>query len=138
MKRLIVLIGTEQRESQKLSRFFQAEKFRVTVEKSFKDPSLLSQRIQDSECRAVVIDLEGAHFQPHFFRDLKRLNPKLNIIGVSKKSFHPELEEAIGKHMYACLKKPIDTDEISYLLKGIFNSTESLENRDQAIPVDKN
>ena len=33
--------------------------------------------------------------------------------------FHPELKDAICYHIYACLNKPIDPDELLYWLKCI-------------------
>ena len=124
MKRLIILIGTESKDIQTLIRFLEEEKFRVAIEMPHQEISPLSRKIQEGGCRAVIIDLDGVSFKPYYFRDLKRRHPQLNVIGLSERSFHPELADAISSHMYACLKKPVDTDEISYLLKGIFNNAE--------------
>jgi DNA-binding NtrC family response regulator len=133
MKRLIILMGTESKETQTLIRFLEAERFQVEIETPQQDISPLSRLIKEEGCRAVIIDLDDLSFESHYFRDLKRQNPKLNVIGLSEKPFHPELAEAISNHIYACLKKPVDTDEISYLLKGVFNNTEESEMHDPSV-----
>jgi len=33
-----------------------------------------------------------------------------------------ELKEAISKHIFACLRKPVDSNELLYLLKTIFEN----------------
>jgi DNA-binding NtrC family response regulator len=67
----------------------------------------------------MIIVLDTLPVDKLFFRDLKRLHPMMNIIGLSKQSFHPELEEAISQHIFACVNKPVDPEEIIFLLKSI-------------------
>jgi hypothetical protein len=38
---------------------------------------------------------------------------------MSKNPFHPELKDAICYHIYACINRPIDPDELFYWLKSI-------------------
>ena len=69
-----------------------------------------------------MIDLDDLPVAKNFFRELKEIDPSLNIMGLSSRSFHPELEDAISKYIYACLRKPVDTDELLYLLKSIYKN----------------
>jgi hypothetical protein len=41
------------------------------------------------------------------------------VFGLSKILYNPELKEAICCHLFACLKKPVDSDELLYWLKSI-------------------
>jgi hypothetical protein len=47
------------------------------------------------------------------------------MLGVSKLSYHPGLEEVIGSHLFACLVKPIDVEELSFWLKSISENLSS-------------
>ena len=48
------------------------------------------------------------------------ISPNETIIALSREQFHPGLEESLRDHIYACLGKPADPDELLYVLKGIF------------------
>jgi hypothetical protein len=41
------------------------------------------------------------------------------ILCLSSARFHPELKESFLSHIYACLTKPIDPDELRYWLRSI-------------------
>jgi len=85
--------------------------------------------VQESSRRAVILDLDTVPVENRRFRDLKRKCPGLFIIAVSGRPFHPELKEAMTTHIYACLCKPVDPDDLIYLVKSIFsNATNSEEN----------
>ena len=44
----------------------------------------------------------------------------LTIIALSGENVHPKLEESLRHHIYACLGKPADSDELLYMLKSVF------------------
>ena len=73
-------------------------------------------------CKALIIDMDELPVDKQFFRNLKRLQPALSILALSSRSFHPELEEAMIRHIYACLNKPVDPEEMIFLLRGIDNA----------------
>ena len=52
-------------------------------------------------------------------RDLKKKH-YITIIAVSERKLHPELAESMGSHIFASLVKPVDPDDLEYLLKGVF------------------
>ncbi len=131
MEMEIILIGTDEKETQNLRRLLERQKIQVTIEKNDMNLSHLSQRIQDSDCQAFLIDLDTMPHETNFFRDLKKKNPSLNIMGLSDRPFHPELEEAITSYMYACLKKPVDEDEFLYLIKSIYKNDPVQEKRSE-------
>src|SRR5271157_5021742 len=89
--------------------------------------------IEQNSCRALILDLDTVPVDNRRVRNLKKANPGLCVLAVSGRIFHPELKEAIASYIYACLCKPVDPDELIYLVKSIFcNATNSEEN-----PVEK-
>ena len=67
----------------------------------------LTGGIEGCDCRLAILDLE-----------LKRKNPSLRIIGFSSRTFHPELQEAMSSHIYACLGIPVDEEELVFWVKS--------------------
>lgn len=80
----------------------------------------LERSIQGSGCRAVLLDLDTKSVDNRVIRKLKRENPEICIVGLSERQFHPELKEAISSHIYACLGKPLDQEELFYWLNSIY------------------
>ena len=76
--------------------------------------------IEHNSCRALILDLDTVPVENRHFRDLKKVNPGLYVLAVSDRLFHPELKEALATYIYACLCKPVDPDELIYLVKSIF------------------
>jgi DNA-binding NtrC family response regulator len=79
----------------------------------------LEREMQRSEFQVVILDLDSLPVNNRLFRDLKKVNPEVRIIGLSTRPFHPDLEEAFSAHISACLAKPIDWDELIYWLKSL-------------------
>ncbi|MFC1815621.1 hypothetical protein ACFL0M_06660 [Thermodesulfobacteriota bacterium] len=76
------------------------------------------------ECRAVIINLDSLSVTNKIFRELKRKKPEINIIALSGRQFHPELEDALRENISVCLGKPVDPDELIYWLNSIFTNNE--------------
>ena len=119
MEKSIGMVGADEKQSRELPTLLQKWQYHVVSINSLSD---LKQYVQKSSFRAVMIDLDELPVAKNFFRDLKEMDSSLNIMGLSSRSFHPELEEAISKYIYACLRKPVDTDELFYLLKSIYEN----------------
>lgn len=79
----------------------------------------LLTHIREGSCRAVILDLDSLPVDNRFIRGLCRESPDLRVIGISRRTFHPELEEAMRTYISACLSKPVDPDELVYWLKSI-------------------
>jgi len=119
MEKSIGVVGADEKQTRELSTLLRKWQYQVVSINSLSD---LKQYVQKSFFQAVMIDLDGLPVAKNYFRDLKEMDSSLNIMGLSSRSFHPELEEAISKHMYACLRKPVDPDELFYLLKSIYQN----------------
>jgi DNA-binding NtrC family response regulator len=79
----------------------------------------LEREIGDAGRRVVILDLDTLPVNNRLFRTLRRTNPGVCIIGTSSRSFHPELEEAMSKYIYACLTKPVDDEELIFWIKSL-------------------
>ena len=75
---------------------------------------------------AVIIDLDSVAVDNRTIRSLALQFPKIPFLCLSKERFHPELKDSIRDHIYACLIKPIDPDELGYWLKCIREDDRSL------------
>ena len=87
----------------------------------------LETLIERTGCHVLILDLDTLPVDNRVLRDLKRKNPKLSIIGLSARSFHPELKEAMTGYIYACLCRPVDPDELIYWIRTIHENASSLE-----------
>lgn len=70
-------------------------------------------------CRVAVLDFDSMILDNKVIRHFKHKFPRVNLIISSTKRFHPELKEAITDHVYACVAKPVDPDELAYWLAAI-------------------
>ena len=79
----------------------------------------LQAAIVQHNCLAVIIDIDTVDVDNRTIRELTIQYPGAYFFCLSSKRFHPELKDAICYHIYACLKKPLDPDELFYLLRSI-------------------
>jgi len=82
-------------------------------------PSELKKKLKEASFTAVIIDLDSVAVDNRTIRDLALQFPKNPLLFVSKERFHPELKDSIRDYVYACLTKPIDSEELNYWLKSI-------------------
>lgn len=112
-----MVVDADKEQRKELRAILEPEHYRITTLHSLLN---LEERILKGTCRAVILDLDTVPVSNRALRQLKRKNPDIFIICLSKRKFHPELEEAISRHIYACLGKPVDPDELVYLLRSIY------------------
>ncbi|MBM4293347.1 MAG: hypothetical protein FJ126_00365 [Deltaproteobacteria bacterium] len=87
-----------------------------TLVHSLKD---LEQELQKDAEVAVILDLDTVPVNHQFLRGLRKIHPRLHLLGISELSYHPGLEEVIGSHLLACLVQPLDAEELCFWLKSI-------------------
>ncbi len=68
---------------------------------------------------AVIFDLASLPVTNQLLKEYSKNRPDLHMIAISGRSFHPELRESMATCLAACLKKPVDLDELIYLLRGL-------------------
>jgi DNA-binding NtrC family response regulator len=119
MQDKVAIVAVDPKQHRELSEILESRNYESILLDTSKK---LERYLQSVRCTMVIIDLDTLPVDKRFFRDLKRSYPALFIMGLSERPFHPELEEAISRDIYACLTKPVDPDEFAYLLKGVFEN----------------
>lgn len=72
----------------------------------------------------AILDLDTLDVNNQLIRKLTIKFPHVYFLCTSRNRFHPELKDAIFYHIYACLTKPLDYDELLYWLRCIDNDNE--------------
>lgn len=85
----------------------------------------LSKVVNKAGMAAILINIDTLSINNHFFFNLKKDNPTLLILGFSQRLWHPELAIALGSSIFACIRYPIDPDELSYCFKGLVASEQA-------------
>jgi DNA-binding NtrC family response regulator len=112
----VVVIDADRQDGRQLCDLLQNLNYSVSLIHSLKD---LEQELHKDPEVAVILDLDTVPVNNQFFRGLRKIHPQLHMLGVSKLSYHPGLEEVIGSHLLACLVKPLDVEELCFWLKSI-------------------
>jgi DNA-binding NtrC family response regulator len=113
---MVIVVDANSEERQELCRLLERNRYQVTSKDSLAE---LLTHIRENSCHAVILDLDSLPVDNRFIRGLCRESPDLRVIGISRRTFHPELEEAMRTYISACLSKPVDPDELIYWLKSI-------------------
>jgi DNA-binding NtrC family response regulator len=79
----------------------------------------LEQLLKDTKCRAIFWDIDTVPAENRIIRNLNEKFPGVFFFCLSGQPIHPELKDAISQHIYACLSRPIDTDELFFWLRSI-------------------
>lgn len=82
----------------------------------------LQEKLQEAVCQLVILDLDTLPVDNRFFRNIRRQYPTMWILGLSSRPFHPELKEAMSQHIYSCLSKPVDEEELVFWIKSLFQN----------------
>ncbi|MGA6925804.1 MAG: hypothetical protein WBY88_08990 [Desulfosarcina sp.] len=75
--------------------------------------------LQQRPCCALIMDLDTVGIDNRAIVQLKKQHPTVNIIAKSARRFHPELEESLRSHIFACLTKPLDPAELQFWLRSL-------------------
>ncbi|UCD80529.1 MAG: hypothetical protein JSW26_03605 [Desulfobacterales bacterium] len=113
----IIILDAEKDSSQKLFQILSSRQYQVEKIQAF---SSLEVLIASDRYLAVVVDIDTVPIDNLLIRDLTLKYPSMRFLCTSKDRFHPELKDAICYHIYACLNKPIDPDELLYWIKSIY------------------
>jgi DNA-binding NtrC family response regulator len=120
----VIVLDAETTQSQNLVAFLNDNAYTATPMNSMVN---LDQYMAETDCRAVVLNLDSIPVTNKLLRDLKRKKPSINIIAHSKRQFHPELEEALREYISVCLAEPVDTDELGYWLRTVYENNEAMD-----------
>jgi DNA-binding NtrC family response regulator len=116
MEKSILVIDADKEQGRKLCDLLNAGQCSATLLFS---THKLEQCIKDIECQAIFWDVDTVPVDNRTVRDLTLKFPGVYFFCLSKHRFHPELKDAICYHIYACLNRPIDQDELFFWLRSI-------------------
>ena len=116
MKKSILVIDADKEQGRELCELLKAGQFEAVSQYSAHN---LEQKIKDTECRVILWDIDTVPVDNRTVREFARKFPEVYLFCLSKQPLHPELRDAISQHIYACLNRPIDSDELFYWLRSI-------------------
>ena len=116
MEKKVILVDADRKHGSRFCKLLEEGGYRATPLDSI--PSL-ERSLQDEHPLAVIIDIDTIQVDNRCIRDLTVKYPGVYFFGLSSEALHPELREAICYHIYACMKKPVDPDELFYWLGSI-------------------
>lgn len=123
MEKRIVLLDADTAQCKQLCVLLEKERYSVSMLHSLQD---LEGHLEEKKFQAVIIDIDAVPIDNRTIRKLTLLFPEVYFFCLSEQPFHPELKDAICYHIYACLNKPVDEDELFYFLRSIYeNETDS-------------
>ena len=116
MEKLILVIDANKKQCRELCGMLESGRFKATPLYS---SDSLQERIEETKCQAIFWDIDTIPVDNRTIRDLTIKFPGVYFFCLSSRPFHPELQDAICYHIYACINRPIDADEIFYWLRSI-------------------
>jgi len=116
MEKTIILISTNVKELNRTIAFLAKNNYRSH---SLDSIELLHASLSRIEGNCVILDLDAVRIDNRTIRELTLQYPHVYFLCMSSDRFHPELKDAICYHIYACLTKPLDYDELLYWLRCI-------------------
>ncbi len=122
-KPLVLMVTGDRQDGKQLCGLLGARRYAARLLTSLED---LQVTLQEASDVAVILDLDTIAADKQFFRTLRRSHPRLHILGISSLAYHPGREDVIGS-LYACLVKPLDTEELGYWLKTIAENLSETE-----------
>ena len=116
MEKCIVVLDADKESSNELLSILALQHYLATAIESLPH---LESLIQSEDYIAVIIDIDSVPVDNRAIRNLALKYPGVRFLCTSKDRFHPELKDAICYHIYACLNKPINPDELIYWMRCI-------------------
>lgn len=120
MRKKVAVLDADERQCRRLCAALKNGGYHSDALHSFTD---LQEYIRSQDTLAVILDIDTVPLNNRTIRALAIENPGVCLLGVSKERFHPELKDAICYHLYACITKSANPeelyDELFYWLKTI-------------------
>ena len=121
MKENIIVLDADQKQRDHLCKFLETLQF---CAKPLDSIDHLNDCLSENDCLSVFIDIDTIPVDNRTIRDLTIRFPSVYFFCLSERPFHPELHDAICYHIYACINKPVDPDELLFWIKSISEEEE--------------
>ena len=128
MENGIVIVSSDQADCKNLLEMLHRERLKTVHAHSIKR---MEEFLDSGFFVSALLDIDAIPFTNPMIRELTLKYPEIAFLCMSARAFHPELKDAICYHIYACLQKPVDTDELLYLVRSIYKDSVNDENDDE-------
>ena len=118
MNDTVLLLNAETVDAQDVCPVLESNGFKYRLISRIEE---LEGELRTAAYMAVILDIDSFSITNRVIRELTLAFPGICFLCTSKDRFHPELKDAICYHIYACITKPVDPDELIYLLRCIRN-----------------
>ena len=119
MEKLVTILDADQERCSELCFKLEERQFQGAPIHSVAE---LKRDLQSSNCKTVLIDIDTISIDNYSIKDLTTKNPEVYFFCLSKDRFHPELKDVIGHHIYACISKPVDFEELFFWLDAVHHN----------------
>lgn len=119
MKHEVVVLDADKTQSKNICKMLETNNYKAASVHSLPD---FDGYNENNLCRALILNLDNILVTNKSLKRLKGKKPLLNIIAVSERQFHPELEESLREYISVCLERPVDEEELMYWLKTVFEN----------------
>ena len=128
-EKVILLLDADEKECGELCALLNDHQFSALPIHSL--PEMVTF-IQNTECLVVIMDLDSVPIDNRSIRELTLKYPETYFLCLSSDRFHPHLKEALCYHIYACINKPVDPDELIYWVRSIQKNESDANNHCKA------
>lgn len=118
MAKKFIILDADKNSSEELSNILKSKNHPFTMTDSL---SSLEEFFETGQYIGVIIDIDSVSINNYTIRTMALKYPGICFLCTSRDRFHPELKDAICYHIYACLNKPVDPDELLYWIKCIYD-----------------
>jgi len=119
MEKLVTILDADQKQCSDLCCQLAERRFHGAPIHSLPE---LKRHLLSSDCKTVIIDIDTVSIDNYSIKELTTKNPEVYFFCLSKDHFHPELKDVIGRHIYACISKPVDLEELFFWLEAVHHN----------------
>lgn len=116
MGNCVCILSMDERQIEQLRSILCERLFEARV---FRSLDSLKKGLSHTGCLAAILDVDSVTVTNRMIRQLKTQFAEVSIFFTSQHRLHPDLEDALSHHIYACLSKPLDPEELDFWLKCI-------------------
>ena len=116
MGNCICILSKDKDQMDELSSIVREREFEL---RAFQNLNDLLKGLNHTDCLAVIMDVDSVPATNRMIRQIKTQYSEISIFFTSEHRLHPDLKDSLSTHICACLKKPLDPDELDFWLKCI-------------------
>jgi hypothetical protein len=117
-KRLVAVMGADVKAVAAICRLIEEGDFRTAACTDLNE----LKSVLEGPCMAAILDIDTVPMENRTIRALTLSHAATYFLSTSKKRLHPDLQDVISNHLFACLGKPVDPEELHYFLNCIRDS----------------